>query len=80
MSSPSPDSQRTPGQARTGTLLITNVGKLVGLVIGFNEGLLRSHRDAATMAFAAFLIAGAQGGERVVLHLIDKIFESRGDQ
>lgn len=69
------DPQRRSRPVRSGTLLITYLTKLVGLAIGFNEGLINSTHDSVTMAFAAVLIAGGQGIERVVLHLIDKVFE-----
>lgn len=69
------DPQRRLRPVRSGALLITYLTKLVGLAIGFNEGLIHPTHDSATMAFAAVLIAGGQGIERVALHLIDKIFE-----
>jgi hypothetical protein len=68
------DPPRKSRPVRSGALAITYLTKLVGLAIGFNEGLLHSKHDSATMAFAAVLIAGGQGIERVALHLIDKIF------
>jgi len=60
--------------ARSGTLVVTNLTKVVGLAIGVKAGLLDSNHDTATMAFAAFLCTGAQISERVMLALIDRFF------
>ena len=66
---------RSPAsQVRSGTLVLTNLTKVVGLAIGVKAGLLDSQHDTATMAFAAFLCTGAQVSERVLLALVDRFF------
>jgi hypothetical protein len=59
---PSPNED---GPADRITLVMTNLGKLGGIVLGVHEGF-RAHADARVIAFAALLVAGIQGVERVL--------------
>ena len=72
---PEPDqptsSQIARRSARAGTLILTNTIKLGGLVIAINEAIIRTQLRPAALAEAAFMMAGAQISESVVLNLID---------
>lgn len=57
---------------RSATLVITNVTKLIGLAIAFNEALLRTDQRPLALAIAAFMMTGAQVSETVVLGIIDR--------
>jgi hypothetical protein len=68
-------------QARTSTLLITNMIKLAGAVGGVNEILIRSELRQSAVALAAFMMAGAQFSESVLLRLIDRVLPGQpGDK
>lgn len=54
------------------TLIVTNLTKLGGLVLGLHEAL--TAKDPAVMAFAAFLCAGARVSENVILGFLDRFF------
>ena len=58
---------------RRSTLVITNLTKVGGLVIGVHAGL-QAHPDPRVLAFAAFLCMGAQVSETVLLRLIERFF------
>lgn len=68
-----PPSAPSGALGRRSTLAITNLTKLAGLGIGINETLVRPHRDALVVIFAAVLIAGAQATESLVLAVIDRV-------
>lgn len=60
-------------QARASTLFVTNVIKIAGAVGGVNEILIRSELRQSAVALAAFMMAGAQLSETVLLRLIDRV-------
>lgn len=60
------------------TLLLTNVTKVVGLVIAVNEALLRPSIRESAMALAGAMLFGAQTVENVLLGLIDRMFPRDG--
>lgn len=62
----------TPQGPRRAALIITNLTKVGGLIIGIHEAL--TARDPAVMAFAAFMMAGARVSETVLLTFIDRFF------
>lgn len=61
--------------ARGGTLLFTNLIKLAGLGIAVRE-VLRTDRDSAVLALAAFMMSGAQLSEDFLLNMIERFLGS----
>jgi len=57
-----PQDQRTGPGERFG-LIVTNVTKLTGLVIAFNEVVVRDTIRSGAIALAALLVTGAQSLE-----------------
>jgi len=76
------DQARMPAQQRQRrtTLVVTNLTKVVGLVIAFNEALLRTDQRPLILAVAAFMMAGAQLSETVVLGIIDRFLGREAGQ
>jgi hypothetical protein len=66
--------QRTDSRslATGSTLVITNLTKLAGVVLGLHEGL-GTAPDGRVIGLAALFAAGAQVSETVLLHLIDRV-------
>ena len=62
------------GPVRNWTLALTNLTKLGGLVIAINEALIRSDVRPTALAVAAFMMAGAQLSENVVMAALDRFF------
>lgn len=60
--------------ARGLALATTNLTKLAGLAIAVNEALLRSELRPTALAVAAFMMAGAQVSEGVLLAMVDRFF------
>lgn len=63
--------------ARGFALIVTNLTKVGGLIVGINEGL--GGGRSAVLAFAAFLIAGGQLSETFLLSMIDRLL-GNGDK
>jgi len=63
---------------RASTLIITNVVKVAGLYVGVRTAM-HTPADPVTLAFAAFLIAGGQVSENVVMGIIDRFFGIKRD-
>lgn len=61
-------------QSRIIALAVTNLIKLAGLVIALEEIFGRARPDTISMAVAAFMMAGAQLSEDVILNLVSKMF------
>lgn len=59
--------------ARTLTLSVTYAIKLVGLAAAFNQLLLQKDPHAFPLAIAAFMMAGAQVSEGLVLSFLDRL-------
>lgn len=59
--------------ARVVTLLITYAIKLVGLASAFNQLLLHNDPHALPLGVSAFMMAGAQLSEGLILSAIDKL-------
>jgi hypothetical protein len=55
--------------ARALALAVTNVTKLAGVAIAFNEALLRANLRPIAMGVAAIMIAGARAVEQVIERL-----------
>jgi hypothetical protein len=75
--SPAPDSSPSQptaahGQVRGLTLWSTNAIKLVGAAAAFNELLLRSELRPQALAIIAFMMAGAQVSEGLILSMVDR--------
>ena len=61
--------------SRAITLVITNVTKVAGLWVGIRAATGPDpQKEALTMAFAAFMMAGATLSERVVIAFIERFF------
>lgn len=65
--------------ARAVTLLITYAIKLVGLASAFNQLLLQHDPRAFPLAVAAFMMAGAQFSEGLLLALLDRMMINPGE-
>lgn len=83
--SPSTNGQAPPpstgvGQARGAALVLTNLTKLAGIVVAFNEAVLRTDLRPSVMALAAFMMAGAQVSETLLISLIERFFGTREDR
>lgn len=70
-----------PGRiARAVTLLITWAIKLVGLAAAVKELLLTGTPQALPLAVSAFMMAGAQFSEGLVLALLDRLVISPAER
>lgn len=59
--------------ARATTLLVSNVTKVGGLAVALNEILLRGSARSIVLIEAAFMMAGAQFSEHVLLAVLDRL-------
>ncbi len=64
--------------SRVTTLVVTNVIKVAGLYVGV-KAATHTPTDAVTLAFAAFLIAGGQLSETVILGIVERFFGIKRD-
>lgn len=64
--------------SRVITLVVTNVVKLTGLYVGVKAGT-HTPADPVTLGFAAFLIAGGQVSETLVIGIIERFFGIKRD-
>lgn len=63
--------RRTSRQvARGGTLLLTNVVKIAGLIFAIRE-VFKPDRDTSVLALSAFMMSGAQLSEEFFLSVIE---------
>lgn len=60
--------------ARGVTFAISAAGKLLGMVIGANELVVRPSMRETAVGFAALLFAGAEAFERAMLRAMRSIF------
>lgn len=68
---------RAPGAfPKAGALLVTNSVKVAGAVIAVNEAF--TTKDAVVIALAAFMMAGAQVSEPLVMAIFDRILGGGG--
>jgi hypothetical protein len=68
---------RNGGQAASrSTLVVTNVTKLAGVVIGVHAGFA-STPDSRVLALAALMVAGGQFSETLILAAIDRFFGTK---
>jgi hypothetical protein len=77
-SSPRPKDPGLP--ARGLALTITNLTKLGGVIVAFNELILRPDFRPAAAALAAFMMAGAQVSENVLIAVINHFFAVPGGE
>lgn len=59
---------------RGSTLIITNLTKVVGLVIAINEMLVTGRGRESVIAFCALTVIGAETFEKVFIRAIDRFF------
>lgn len=59
--------------ARAVTLLITWATKLTGLASAFNQLLLKNGDHPFALGISAFMMAGAELSEKLVLAMIDRL-------
>lgn len=71
------DDARPAPWLRNSTLLVTNGGKVIGMIIAIHETIIRATVRDSVLAICALFILGTQAAEDVILHAIDKFF-SRG--
>lgn len=76
--------QESPGLARGVsvllTQLVTNALKVTGLVVAGNEMLFRKDLRPAALAEAAFMMAGGQLSEHVLVAILDRLLGRPGVQ
>lgn len=60
-----------PHRGRDFTLLLTNAGKVAGLILGILEAT-DAHPNRASLIFYGFLILGVQRAEELALNAIDR--------
>jgi hypothetical protein len=61
--------------SRTVTLIVTNLIKLGGLVVGVHEIFVHSASpNAIVLAYSALMMAGGQASETAVLGFIERFF------
>jgi hypothetical protein len=66
----------TPSALKIGqvlTVLTTGAIKLVGLASAFNQLLLTEHPTSLALAVSAFMMAGAQLSEGLILTALDRL-------
>lgn len=67
--------------ARSGTLLVTWATKLVGLAAAFEQFFLHGgNPKPVPLTVAAFMMAGAQFSEGLILQFLDRLFGEPGKQ
>jgi hypothetical protein len=67
----SESASRYKGQA----IWVTNVTKVVGLVIGAGEAFLHDHPRREIVLMCVVFVVGAQAVENIVLRAIDRLFD-----
>lgn len=60
-------------RAASSTLVVTNLTKVAGVAVGIHQGFADTP-DPRVIALAAFMVAGGQVGENVVIAVIDRFF------
>jgi hypothetical protein len=71
--------QRQGRFARGLTLLVTTIIKLVGLASAAQQLLFTPSPRALPLIIAAFMMAGAQFSEGLVLSILDRVFMAHQD-
>lgn len=69
---PTSDNEQAPRQGRGVTLVVTNLSKVAGLVIGAHEAF--GPARPPVMLFATAALVGAQAVEDFVLKLLSRTF------
>jgi hypothetical protein len=69
---PPPPPSRLPAIGRAFTYAVTNVTKLAGVYVALHESLSHAQIRPVVLAVSAFMMAGAQVSEGVILAAIDK--------
>lgn len=67
-----PEKRRAEASRRS-TLVVTNLTKVAGIALGVHAGFSPTP-DSRVIALAAFMLAGAQVSETLLLSLIDRFF------
>lgn len=73
MTDTEPQRDRVASLGRLLTLLVSNAIKIVGVWVGL-KAATAARPDAVVLAFAAFMMAGAQFSENMVLGIVDRMF------
>jgi hypothetical protein len=66
--------ERPAPAARTSTVIITNLIKLVAIGIAINEMVIRPTARESVVAFCALCLIGSQAAEEIIIHAIDRVF------
>jgi hypothetical protein len=69
-----PQSPRPAPVLRGSTLIITNLTKIVGMVIAINEMVVRGTGRESVIAYCALTLIGAEAVEKVFIRAIDHVF------
>lgn len=59
--------------AQAFALLLTNAIKIVGLIAAFDQLLIKDHPTSLALGLSAFMIAGGQLSEGLILSVIDRM-------
>jgi hypothetical protein len=71
----SQESSASASRSKGQTAWITKGGQLVGLAIGFNQGLLMEHPNRDLVLLAIVLVLGGQAVENLLFRAIDRFFD-----
>jgi hypothetical protein len=69
------ESSASASRSKGQTAWITKGGQLVGLAIGFNQGLLMEHPNRDLVLLAIVLVLGGQAVENLLFRAIDRFFD-----
>lgn len=72
--------KRPAPRLRNSTLVVMNMGKLIGFAIAVNETMIRDNLRESALAICALFVLGTQAAEDVALHFIDKLFSGAEDE
>jgi hypothetical protein len=66
--------ERSAPALRYTTIVVANLGKLIGFGIAVNEMVIRDNARNSVIAFCALCVLGTQAAEDAFLKLIDRLF------
>jgi hypothetical protein len=71
---PRSSDERSAPALRYTTIVVANLGKLIGFGIAVNEMVVRANARNSVIAFCALCVLGTQAAEDAFLKLIDRLF------
>lgn len=71
---------RSAPMIRYTTIVVANLGKLIGFGIAINEMVIRAEARNSVIAFCALCVLGTQAAEDAFLRIIDKVFSQEDEE